>query len=450
MSKSNQGTTKGGFLGRLAKGAIHLGHSVGLIKQNPNFLSQRLDQFSQVFTGSDPWLTGGVPLEPKTLPGTPPRQFQYPPGYNIQISPRSTEQVSFAMLRGLGEYTLTRILIERVKESIKAHEWDIVAEDKSGGVNYEADIKAAKEFFEKPDKRRSWDEWVGELLEEVLVIDAPAIFVHRNRMGKLWALEIINGATIKVLADERGFEPMPPVPAYQQFLYGVPYANMTRDELIYRPRNRRVDHFYGFSPVEQTLVTINQGIRRELHTLAQFTDGNIPAAFMRMPEDWKAEEIRQFQEYWDSVLSGDPQNRSKLRFVPGGNGTGIDKFHDEEVFGLFNKFDEWLARVLCYSFGLSPISFVQMTNRAVAQELGDSEAENGLNSVKLYVERLVNEIIDHLLELPHLQFNWVTDRSRMQTRHVERNEKYVKAGIFQIDEIRAEEGLEPLGRKSVV
>lgn len=411
----------------------------------PSVMLSRMEDFANVFMGQTGWLTGGMPLTPKLEPGSPPRKFQYQPGTNINIQPRSTEDITFSQLRSLGDYTLIRIVIERVKESIKAHEWDIIAEDGHEGANYEADIKIAKDFLESPDRRNSWDEWIGMVMEEVLVPDALSIYVHRTRNGKLWGMEVIDGGTIKPVIDERGFEPLSPAPAYQQFLYGVPYVNLTRDELIYRPRNRRANKFYGFSPVEQIVITINQGFRRELYNLAQFTDGTIPAAFASLPPDWKAEEIKQWQEYWDAVLTGDPQNRSKIRWMPGGPGVGITKMRDEEVFGLHNKFDEWLARIVAYAFGMSPTSFVQMTNRAVSQEMGDVEAEQGLASIKLFLERLVNEIIDDYLLLPHLRFNWVTDRSRMQTKTVNRNVEYAKAGIFQIDEIRAEEGKKPLG-----
>ena len=37
-------------------------------------------------------------------------------------------------------------------------------------------------------------------------------------------------------------------------------GEFTDQELIYFPRDPRADHLYGFSPVEQTIVTINTGI----------------------------------------------------------------------------------------------------------------------------------------------------------------------------------------------
>ncbi len=420
------------------------------MKQNPNFLGAQFDRFTDVFMGDDPWLTGGQPRTPKQPEGAPPRAWQYTPGYNIAIQPRSTEQITFEQLRALSEYDLVRVLIERIKDTLKAHEWDIVPKDEGAGQSHDQDIAAAKDFLESPDRRNNWDDWLGKVLEEKLVTDAVSVYVHKTRSGKLWALEPIDGSTVKVLTDDRGFEPIglnewDEPPAYQQFLYGVPYVNLRRSDLIYRPSNRRVNHFYGFPPVEQIAITINMGLRRQFSNLAQFTDGNIPEAFGSLPPDWKPQEIKQWSEYWDAVLAGDPQNRAKVRWMPGGPGVGITKMKDEEIYGLFNKFDEWLARVGCFAFGLSPMAFIQLNNRAAAQEMGDQEAENGIAAAKLYVERLMNFIVQKIMMLPHLCFNWITDRSQLQQKRVTRNVEYAKAGIFTIDEIRIEEGKDPLG-----
>jgi hypothetical protein len=62
------------------------------------------------------------------------------------------------------------------------------------------------------------------LLEEMLVIDAAALYPRYNRGGSLYALDIIDGATIKPLIGEDGRSPEPPDPAYQQILKGIPAA----------------------------------------------------------------------------------------------------------------------------------------------------------------------------------------------------------------------------------
>lgn len=400
-----------------------------------------------VYQGKEPFLSPGTPLDPKMPEGEPPRRFQIPPGYNIQISPRSTEAISFAQLRSMSEYTVVRIIIEHVKESLKSHEWDIVPdEDRDKAESFTPEIKMLREFFEMPDRLHSWDEWLGMMIEEVLTIDALSINRRRTRGGDLYALEIIDGATIKVLSNAYGFEPTGDVPAYQQFLFGVPYVNLTRDDLYYLPRNRRTNKYYGFSPVEQAIITVNQGLRRELYSLAQLSDGNIPPGVGELPESWKLEDIKAYQEYWDALLSGDPQNRSRIKFVPRGfNYTKMHDGTDGDGMGIFSPFDEWLARILCFTFGVSPMPFIKLTNRAVASEMGDAESEGGVGSMKLFIERFINRVIRYDFKIDHLVFNWVTDRSRMQQKRVDRNVKYVNAGIFQIDEVRAEEGKDPLG-----
>jgi hypothetical protein len=395
------------------------------------------------FVGADPWLSGGQPLTPKDPAGTPPRRFQYAPGYNIQISPRSTEAISFAQLRALSEYTMVRVIIEHVKEALKSHEWDVVPDDPEDGANHEADIATALKFLERPDGQHEWDEWLGMVIEEVLVVDALTLYKHRTFGGQLHSLEVIDGATIKVLTDVRGFTPEPPTPAYQQFLYGVPKTWYTKDEMIYAPRNRRANKFYGFSPTEQIVLTINEGMRRDFYNLAQFTDGTTPAGLATLPKEWKLEEIRAWDQYVEDILAGNAQRRSKILWSP--EGTQLHKFRDEETFGLFNKFDEWLARICCFAYGVSPMPFISMTNRAVAQEMGDIEAEGGVASLKLFIERLINRVIDDDLAMPHLRFNWVTDRARLQAKRVSKNVEYAKIGALQIDEIRAEEGKKPFG-----
>jgi hypothetical protein len=59
------------------------------------------------------------------------------------------------------------------------------------------------------------------LLEEMLVIDAATLYPRYNRGGALYALDIIDGATIKPLIGEDGRAPESPDPAYQQILKGI-------------------------------------------------------------------------------------------------------------------------------------------------------------------------------------------------------------------------------------
>ena len=60
-------------------------------------------------------------------------------------------------------------------------------------------------------------------------------------------------------------------------------ASPHRDELIYLPRNPRPHKAYGFSPVEQIVMTVNIGLRRQAMQLQHFTEGNVPPGLLNAP-----------------------------------------------------------------------------------------------------------------------------------------------------------------------
>ena len=134
------------------------------------------------------------------------------------------------------------------------------------------------------------------LLEDLLVIDAATIYPRYDRGGRLYALDVIDGATIKPLIGEDGRAPDPPDPAYQQVLHGVPAADFSSDELLYLPRNVRAHRLYGLSPVEQVALTINIALRREAATLDYYRTGSTRAArssWLRPPRVRKTRSLDQ-------------------------------------------------------------------------------------------------------------------------------------------------------------
>jgi hypothetical protein len=56
-----------------------------------------------------------------------------------------------------------------------------------------ARIDALKNFFAKPDQIHNFADWLRILLEEVFVTDAPALFMSRDRGGRLRGLMPLDG-----------------------------------------------------------------------------------------------------------------------------------------------------------------------------------------------------------------------------------------------------------------
>jgi len=384
------------------------------------------------------WFGPSQPLAPEAPPDTAGRQFDYPVGYNLRLKPRQDEGTSFAALRGLADaYDLVRLVIETRKDQIEALDWQI--RPRRGGSPDDPRIAAIEDLLRTPDREHPWGTWVRLLLEDLFVLDAPTLYVRRTASGALWGLEVVDGATIKRLLGADGRTPQAPDPAYQQVLKGIPAVDYTADELIYAPRNPRPHKVYGYSPVEQILMTVNIGLRRQVSQLNYFTEGNTPEALIGVPEAWTPDQIRQFQEYWDALLEGNLAARRHTRFVPGGL-----KYQPIRDVPLKDEFDEWLARVVCFAFSVPPTAFSKQTNRATAESAQDAATAEGLQPLLVWLKGLIDRIITQVLGCDDLEFAWADRTAPDPATQATIAAAYVGAGIKTRNEVRAELGLEPI------
>ncbi len=185
----------------------------------PGFVTRVAQGVRYALSGVAPngWFGPSQPLEPQA-PQVAGRQFDYPVGINLVQQPRSREAMGFAELRALADsYDLLRLMIETRKDQIARLAWKIQPRLAATGP---ADPRLAmlETFFRAPDRTHGWADWLRMLLEDLLVIDAPALYRRKTIGGAPYAFEIIDGATIKRLIDDTGRTPAPPDPAYQQIL----------------------------------------------------------------------------------------------------------------------------------------------------------------------------------------------------------------------------------------
>ena len=253
----------------------------------PSVFARLADATRYVITGVSPdtWFGPLQPLAPMAPPEVKGRQWDYPFGANLNYIPRAEDGVSFPELRGLADaLPLLRAVIETRKDQIAAQSYAIRARARGESPDASKSIDAVTCFLARPDRRHSFADWLRMLLEEMLVIDAATIYPRYNRGGSLYALDIIDGATIKPLIGEDGRAPEPPDPAYQQILKGIPAADFSAEELLYLPRNVRAHRLYGMSPVEQIALTVNIALRRDASTLDYYRAGSSPDAFATLAE----------------------------------------------------------------------------------------------------------------------------------------------------------------------
>lgn len=395
------------------------------------------------------WFGPQQPITPQAPPGTPPRALDYPAGYNIQTTPRPDEPITFPMLRQMAElWDVLTIVIQTREDQVVSVPWKIRAKQLPGESKLEykdraktvPGIEKVTQWLGCPDGRLQWDAWIRRVVHEHLVIDAICV-VPIKRPDRV-LLDVINGETITIKVDSEGRRPRPPSVAYQQILKGIPAIDFTTDELRYYMRSARADHIYGYSPVEQLTYTINLAVRRAMYKIGYYTEGNLPEAIIQLPENWPIDKIRQFSEWWNSVLSGQVDQRRKAFFIPTIGGEKAISYPKQDA--IKDEMDPWLARVVCYAFSVSPQAFVEMMNRATAQTANEQAKTEGLQPLLIYLRGILNDLISIYYERPDLEFAWQEDIEPDLMKRAQIQALKVEKGIATPNEIREENGDDPV------
>lgn len=402
------------------------------------------------------WFGPLNPMAPVAPPDVAGRAWDFPAGFNLAIQPRAYEPVSFGMLRQLASsYDLLRLVIETRKDQLTRLDWgirvkakDARGKPKDATKGQQAKIDELTAFWKRPDGENRWKSWLRGILEDLFVIDAPALYCERTRGGKLLALRQLDGATIKRVIDDWGRTPRPYVDggktiypaAYQEILKGFPAIDYTTRDIIYRPYNLRPGKAYGYSPVEQVMLTVQIALRRQMFQLAYYTEGNVPESLIGVPETWTPEQIAQFQTWWDALLTGNFAERRHAKFVPGGVAKTYIPTKEPD---LKNPMDEWLARIICFAFSVTPQQLVTMMNRATAKESGSQSKEEGIEPTKEFISELCNDVHETEFGVDDLEHAFLEETEVDQSKQTEILTKQVEDGVITINQMLEQIGQPP-------
>jgi hypothetical protein len=428
--------------------------------------------------GSDNTATGAAPsqmgpgMPPMPFPlGSDPRLNQYRVGWNLPSLP-GEGRVSYQVLHDIASTEwLTRKAIEVRKNQIHNIKLDIVARDRKNRQrsreimnDNKENIKAAKDFFVKPDGRNYFHDWMSAILEDHLVYDAVAIEKRRNfdpeagpkhptedfHIGQLTGLELVDGRTMKRLIDDSGRIPLPPLPFVQQYLYGVPRSSFSTQEFIYAPKNVRNETPYGFSPVEQFLWLTFIVLRYWSWVGAKYSDGTLPEGVAEAPPNWTTAQIAELNHYWDDLLSGDPKALRKLQFVPGGF-----KWHQFKDAMFDWRFSQLLIEMTSIAFDVTTteMGFASFGGKNVQIGGGKSAGETQedlanrrgpLPLMQWLIDRILNPILWEEFGGDELEWVMAEDLTVSEDR-AKALDLSLKGGTVSYDEVIEENGGEPIG-----
>lgn len=426
----------------------------------------------------------GVPITPGAInplreDGRPdPRRYEFQVAQNINIT--ETRLIPFKTLRAAADQIdILRRCVEVSKSKLVGLDWDIVlandASEKitaaSGGDHVRAMAKAreqftdeinrVREFWENPDRSNglTFSDWLMIAAEEILVIDALAVWPQKSVGGDLYGFQILDGSTIKPMLDDRGMRPAPPNVAFQQILYGFPRAEFTAndddpkadgeftcDDLAYMVRNRRAISTYGYSPVERALPLADIYLRRQQWIRSEYTDGVIPDLMFTTTADWgnNPDLLRAYENILNDDLAGQTEQRKRARLLPTGlvpvtnDGYG-EKFKD--------TLDDYLITSICGHFGVQPaeIGFAPKGGLGGAGfeegRAGNAEAL-GIQPLANWISKMLTNLSYTYLGMPReLEFRLMTSKRMDNEENARKNQIEVTSGGKTINERRSEMGL---------
>lgn len=328
------------------------------------------DQYSALFSPGIP-----LPTQPGVNPRGVPRQFAFPIVYNTSNVDRTLGRAdipSFQQLRALAKMYSGITLSERVwldmvpqldlKIQIRPHLKEQGADEK----DFQDEITRYRTFFEKPDKQRDIHSWLRMALREQTQIDELYLYKHYTRGGELYALEVVDGTTVKPLLDDWGRIPQPPVPAFQQFPWGIPGEMYTTRNMIHYQESPSADSPFGFSRVERIIMEVNQALRKKKRDLAMFTEGNVPNGIMQVPEasNWTPDQIDAYEQLWNSLIAGNVQQQVRVKFTQPGM-TYVKTDSGE----ILTDFDLFLYNICtgCYGISLADVGITGDIHKSADQ-----------------------------------------------------------------------------------
>lgn len=415
------------------------------------------------------WASPQNPIRVVRQQGVGVRSWDFTPGINLQFTPRGDTKVSFGQLWNVSNsFDLCRLMIETRKDQVVNRPWTFSVPQKPGeskqahGARQSAnpDVALLNSYFERPDGAHTFDLWIRMWLEQLLVFDAPTLYPVRNVLGDVivpsasvyGGFRVISGTTITPLLDAQGFRPCPPAPAYQQIILGSPTGNLaaagidaakgkefTADQLVYSPRNPRVDSRWGFSPVEQIIVTLSIASNRQQFLRDYYTSGNVPEGLLPMPETWTMTQIKDFQTWFDSMLAGNLGKRRRMIMIPETQ-KGAQFSKDK---ALTDTTDDYLTRVVAFAFSITPQNLIKQVNRGTAQESSDVAQIEGLEPVLKHVENVMNELAQIVRPGTEARFGYIDEREMDPVKQSTVDDNYIKSGTYSRNEIRIARGDDP-------
>lgn len=361
--------------------------------------------------------------------------------------------ITFSQLRAFADsYPIARACINHRISQVTQLDWkvapmEVITEDEDEKEVFDRAKEVRKMLkFPTGNKSLTFRGFITQIVEDVLTIDAVAVERIRSYGDKVIGWRPFDSATIEILLYPDGSLPEPPEPAYQQKVDGKITARLTSDDIYYGKMHPRTHTPYGMSPLETLVATITTALKLQSYNLAYLQDGNVPEGFVEIPKEIASnpDQLKEWQNAWDAIFSGDPRYQRKLKFLPEGM-----KYHPTKSASdmTFEKFEKWLLLNTCAVFKVSPqdIGFTYDANKAIAETQWEIGKERGMMPLVHFVKEMMDQVVQDDLGHEDLEFVYLNLNPTNKLEEAKVFQILVNSGAVSVDEWRIGEGMKPIG-----
>jgi len=348
---------------------------------------------------------------------------------------------------------IVRVAVDTIINEVTSANWDIMPKEKDQKLDetqkaaQEKQIKEVKHFFENPNhNNENFRTILEKMMRDLLILDSGVFEKVRNKAGKISELYAIDGGTITIDADRHGT-----IKSYWQELNqeGIKPQQFENRNIIYLMMNPRTDSLYGMSPLESLNNIVSGFLYGETYNLKYFENSSTPRGVLDLGPNIQEDQLDRFRTYWQA----ENQQQPHRTFVVGGASSGT-KWTPIAITPKdmeFNTYMNWLLKLILAVFGVTPseVGWTEDVKGAPATgQLLQSQAFKNkaiypmMDKISYYLTR---DIIWDEFGFENLKFEFIEEQSLQdKMQKAQYDNIRIMSGVVTADEVRKEEGLEPL------
>jgi hypothetical protein len=349
---------------------------------------------------------------------------------------------------------------------------------------YTDDLEMSPEFR----KRDSFETFLRKITRDSLTFDQVAAEVVPRANGMPAEFMAIDAATIRLVADKAerrdyNFAAMPgsqgneygnpSVLDYQkpnthetdharfvQVINGQIKSTFDEFEMMFGVRNPRTDilaNGYGFSEIEQIIMTITAHMNAETYNRKFFSQGTCQKGIITFEGSVPADQLESFRRQWHQQVAG-VTNAWKTPIMSLGKDNKLNwtDLHSSNKDMEWGNYMEYLIKSICGVYLIDPLEIgfdisknssgggggIGLGGDAGNAERVMSSKDKGLSPLLRFIENMLNEYVIWRID-PEYEFQFVGLNVRNEKDDLDLDKTKVET-FKMIDELRAEHDLPPM------